>query len=166
MTIAPHHYDVFDQYREVPVYIFVLRHVGDGISLQRPTRCTTQYIYRAGSQRHKPHNGFEQCGLTRTIDPDQRADRRIRNGKACVTQSSVTVSVSNRYVICCNSGGGGITDNTRIRQCLRYTLSFHATDHRSGRSPLFRQWFAKDRYRLVPAHPLHSKSPRKVRRHS
>ena len=35
MPVAAHHHDVFDEHREVPVDLLVLRHVGDEIVPQR-----------------------------------------------------------------------------------------------------------------------------------
>ena len=64
VAVAPHHHNVFDEYREIPVHIFVLRYIRDRVALQRPARGPAKYLHRTGRQWHETHDGLEQGRFT------------------------------------------------------------------------------------------------------
>ena len=99
VSIPPHHDNIFDQHREISVDILILRNIGNRIALQGFASGFTEYLHRAGRQWYKTHDGFEQSGLSRPVDSNQRAYSGVGNRKTGIAKRGVPVAIGDGDVV-------------------------------------------------------------------
>jgi len=99
MPVSSHHDNVFNEDREVPVYIFGLWDVGDDVLFEGGFYGVSGDGDAAGCWFDKAHHGFKKCGFSCAINTHEAANYACVKVRAYGFKGGVTIGVGDAYIV-------------------------------------------------------------------